>query len=85
MKRSDSTDLTDAEWYVSGANFRFPKGGTTRDPHIRQIINAVFYVLKRDRLWPLSETKVHPGDTSFDTNPASPLMVTKSRICLTYA
>jgi putative transposase len=66
MKRSYSTDLTDAEWrclelHVPASNKRGrPKTHTTRE-----ILNAVFYVLKSGCTWRLLPRDFPPWETVY--------------------
>ena len=66
MKRSYSTDLSDAEWeclepHVPGPN----KRGRPRAHAAREILNAVFYVLKSGCPWRLLPRDFPPWETVY--------------------
>jgi putative transposase len=66
MKRSYPTDLTDAEWeclqfYVPAPKHR----GQPRAHSTREILNAVFYVLKSGCPWRLLPRKVPPWESVY--------------------
>jgi putative transposase len=66
MKRSYSTDLTDAEWeyiesYIPASN----KRGRPRIHSTRMILNAVFYVLKSGCPWRLLPREFPPWETVY--------------------
>jgi putative transposase len=66
MKRSHATDLSDAEWeclefYVPAPN----KRGRPKTHSTREILNAIFYVLKSGCPWRLHPRDLeHPGRLS---------------------
>src|SRR5215216_604714 len=54
MRRPYSTDLSDAEWNYIEPHMPAPKGhGCPRTHSLREILNAVFYVLKSGYQWRL--------------------------------
>ena len=54
MKRSYSTDLTDAEWEYLELHVPPPnKRGRPKTHSSREILNAIFYVLKSGCAWRL--------------------------------
>ena len=64
MKRSYSTDLTNAEWkclklYVPPPN----KRGRPKIHSTREILNAIFYVLKSGCTWRLLPREFAPWET----------------------
>src|ERR671913_524681 len=66
MKRSYSTDLTDAEWeclelYVPPPN----KRGRPKTYSSRQVLNAIFYVLKSGCAWRLLPRDFPPWETVY--------------------
>ena len=66
MKRSYSTDLTDAEWeyiesYIPASN----KRGRPRIHSTRKILNAVFYVLKSGCPWRLLPREFPPWESVY--------------------
>ena len=66
MKRSYSTDLTDADWeclelYVPPPN----KRGRPKTYSSRQILNAIFYVLKSGCAWRLLPRDFPPWETVY--------------------
>src|SRR4051794_23592008 len=66
MKRSYSTDLADAEWkclepYVPPAN----KRGRPRAHAAREILDAVFYILKSGCPWRLLPREFPPWETVY--------------------
>src|SRR5215211_3861786 len=66
MKRSYSTDLTDAEWeyiesYVPAPN----KRGRPRIHSTREVLNAIFYVLKSGCPWRLLPREFPPWETVY--------------------
>jgi putative transposase len=54
MRKSYPTDLSDAEWNYIEPHLPAPKGhGRPRTHNLREILNAVFYVLKSGCQWRL--------------------------------
>ena len=54
MRKPYPTDLSDAEWNYIQPHLPSPKGhGRPRTHALREILNAVFYVLKSGCQWPL--------------------------------
>jgi putative transposase len=57
MKRSYSTDLTDAEWECIEPHVPPPnKRGRPKTHTTREILNAIFYILKSGCAWRLLPT-----------------------------
>jgi putative transposase len=66
MKRSYSTDLTDAEWECLRRHLPPPnKRGRPRVHTTREILNAVFYVLKSGCPWRLLPREFPPWETVY--------------------
>jgi putative transposase len=66
MKRSYSTDLTDAEWECLRHHLPPPnKRGRPRIHSTRKILNAVFYVLKSGCPWRLLPREFPPWETVY--------------------
>jgi Putative transposase of IS4/5 family (DUF4096) len=64
MKRSYATDLTDAEWEALEPHVPAPnKRGRPRTHTPREILNAVFYVLKSGCPWRLLPRDFPPWET----------------------
>lgn len=54
MRKPYATDLSDAEWSCIEPHLPVPKGhGRPRTNSLREIIDAIFYVLKSDCRWRL--------------------------------
>ena len=54
MRRSYSTDLSDAEWACLEEHMPFPENvGQPRLHSLREILNAIFYVVKSGCAWRL--------------------------------
>jgi transposase len=63
-ERSYSTDLTDAEWGCWSPMFRAPsKRGRPKTHSTREILTAVFYVLKSGCPWRLLPRDFPPWET----------------------
>ena len=63
MKRSYSTDLSDAEWGCLELHVPPPnRRGRPRTHAAREILDAVFYVLKSGRPWRLSPRDFPPWE-----------------------
>jgi putative transposase len=66
MKRSYSTDLTDAEWMCLQSYVPAPKHrGRPRIHSTREILNAVFYVLKSGCPWRLLPRNFPPWESVY--------------------
>ncbi|HLL38837.1 MAG TPA: IS5 family transposase, partial [Rubrobacteraceae bacterium] len=66
MKRSYSTDLTDAEWGCLEPHVPTPsKRGRPKTHSTREILNAVFYVLKSGCPWRLLPRDFPPWETVY--------------------
>ncbi len=66
MNRSYQTDLTDAEWEVLEPHVAAPrKRGRPRTHHPREILDAVFYVLKSGCPWRLLPRDFPPWETVY--------------------
>src|SRR5215213_6671725 len=66
MKRSYSTDLTDAEWRCLQSYVPAPKHrGRPRIHGTREILNAVFYVLKSGCPWRLLPRDFPPWESVY--------------------
>ena len=66
MKRSYSTDLSDAEWGCLEPHVPPPnRRGRPRTHAAREILDAVFYVLKSGRPWRLSPRDFPPWETVY--------------------
>ncbi len=66
MKRSYSTDLSDVEWEC--LEFYFPppnKRGRPKTHSSREILNAIFYVLKSGCAWRLLPRDFPPWETVY--------------------
>src|ERR671917_26064 len=54
MRKPYTTDLSDAEWKYIEPHLPAPKGyGRPRTHDLREILNAIFYLLKSGCQWPL--------------------------------
>jgi putative transposase len=65
MRESYPTDLSDDEWNYIEPHLPAPKGhGRPRTHNLREILDAVFYVLKSGCQWPLwvRPEALHKGD-----------------------
>jgi putative transposase len=66
MKRSYSTDLTDAEWECLELHVRPPyTRGRPKTHSSREILNAIFYVLKSGCAWRLLPRDFPPWETVY--------------------
>jgi transposase len=66
MKRSYSTDLTDAEWECLEFHVPAPnKRGRPKTHSTREILNAIFYVLKSGCAWRLLPRDFPPWETVY--------------------
>jgi putative transposase len=66
MKRSYSTDLTDAEWKCLEPHIAAPsKRGRPKTHTTREILNAIFYVLKSGCTWRLLPRDFPPWETIY--------------------
>jgi putative transposase len=66
MKRSYSTDLSDAEWGCLSPHVPPPyKRGRSKTHSTREVLNAVFYVLKSGCPWRLLPKDVLPWETVY--------------------
>jgi putative transposase len=66
MKRSYSTDLTDAEWECLELHVPAPnKRGRPKTHSSRQILNAIFYILKSGCAWRLLPRDFPPWETVY--------------------
>jgi putative transposase len=66
MKRSYSTDLTDAEWERLELHVPPPnKRGRPKNHSTREILNAIFYVLKSGCAWRLLPRDFPPWETVY--------------------
>jgi putative transposase len=66
MKKSYSTDLSDAEWECLGRHLPPPNmRGRPRIHSTREILNAVFYVLKSSCPWRLLPREFPPWETVY--------------------
>jgi putative transposase len=66
MKRSYSTDLTDAEWECLESYIPAPKHrGRPRIHSTREILNAVFYILRSGCPWRLLPSEFPPWETVY--------------------
>ena len=66
MKRSYSTDLSDAEWECLKLHVPAPsKRGRPKTHTTRQILNAIFYVLKSGCAWRLLPREFPPWETVY--------------------
>jgi putative transposase len=66
MKRSYSTDLTDAEWECLRHHLPPPnKRGRPKIHSTREILNAIFYVLKSGCAWRLLPREFPPWETVY--------------------
>ena len=66
MKRSYSTDLTDAEWECLKLRVQAPnKRGRPRTHSTREILNAIFYLLKSGCAWRLLPRDFPPWETVY--------------------
>jgi len=61
------SDLTDAEWALVGPMIRPAKrGGRPRTVNIREVLNAIFYVLSTGCQWPALPKDLPPKSTAWD-------------------
>ncbi len=66
MKRSYSTDLTDAEWKCLEPHVPLPnKRGRPKTHSSREILNAIFYLLKSGCAWRLLPRDFPPWETVY--------------------
>jgi putative transposase len=66
MKRSYSTDLTDAQWACLEFHIPAPnKRGRPKTHTTREILNAIFYVLKSGCAWRLLPRDFPPWETVY--------------------
>ena len=66
MERSYSTDLSDAEWECLKLRVQAPnKRGRPRTHSTREILNAIFYVLKSGCAWRLLPRDFPPWETVY--------------------
>ena len=66
MKRSYSTDLSDAEWRCLKSHVPAPnKRGRPRTHSSREILNAIFYILKSGCPWRLLPQDFPPWETVY--------------------
>ena len=66
MKRSYSTDLTDAEWECLKPHVPAPnKRGRPKTHTTREIFNAIFYILKSGCAWRLLPRDFPPWETVY--------------------
>jgi len=63
----DPSDLTDAEWELVRPMIRPAKrGGRPRSVDIREVLNAIFYVLSTGCQWPALPKDLPPKSTVWD-------------------
>jgi putative transposase len=66
MKRSYATDLTDAEWECLESYIPAPKcRGRPKTHTTREVLNAIFYVLKSGCAWRLLPRDFPPWETVY--------------------
>ncbi len=66
QRKSYSTDLTDAEWHRIERHIPAPKpGGRPRLHPIREILNAIFYILRAGCTWRLLPHDLPPWQTVY--------------------
>ena len=66
MKKSYSTDLTNAEWEYLETHVEAPnKRGRPKTHSSREIFNAIFYVLKSGCAWRLLPNDFPPWETVY--------------------
>src|SRR5450755_4317782 len=66
-RRAYATDLTDAQWELI-APFVLPEtgGGRPRTTDVREVVNAIFYLLGSGCAWPLLPHDFPPSGTVYD-------------------
>src|SRR5450432_3280878 len=66
-RQSYATDLTDAQWELIGP-FVLPEtgGGRPRTTDVREVVNAIFYVLRSGCAWHLLPHDFPPSGTVYD-------------------
>ena len=66
MRRAYQTDLSDAEWGCLAGHFPAPKAtGRPRLHELREILEAIFYVLKSGCAWRLLPHDFPPWKTVY--------------------
>jgi putative transposase len=66
MKRSYATDLTDAQWQCLEPHVQSPnKRGRPKTHSTREILNAIFYVLKSGCAWRLLPRDFPPWESVY--------------------
>src|SRR5215204_6378271 len=66
MRKPYPTDLSDAEWNYIKPHLPAPKGlGRPRTHDLREILNAIFYILKSGCAWRLLPRDFPPWETVY--------------------
>jgi putative transposase len=68
MRKAYQTDLSDAEWgRLESPSFLLPKPpGVPQDPHpLREVLDAIFYVVKSGCAWRLLPHDFPPWETVY--------------------
>src|SRR3712207_1959094 len=65
IRRAYSTDLTDKEWMIIAAQVPEQTGGRPRSHSLREILNAIFYIVRSGCAWRLLPNDLPPWKTVY--------------------
>src|SRR5215203_2409183 len=85
MRKSYPTDLTDSEWQSLKSHLPTPqKSGDDRGPQLpREIMDAIFYILKSGCQWRLLPCELPPWETVYHSSSDDGASMAPAKGCTT--